>query len=257
MLGSLPTSTIVSVSVRRTFNCLRQFSLAAEAASQRQHGCLRSSKSHVENCLVSSLWCTRLIFCLTSLLKWDWKLPWSTTTLLSSFCLIDFGNFCTELSSAEKKRRIRWGYQKVCGWADQGYPEQRNRWNAVNLLSSFCLIDEKSCALVTCPCKDIEPIAISVPPFLLRPKKFAGEQIRDILNKEIDGMQSKLDDVVSGTIEESSSQTERALEPTTSQTITVTSIGKSPKFSYQSCAARLIFAQPLHFPVFKRKDNGY
>ena len=50
-------------------------------------------------------------------------------------------------------------------------------------------------------------------------KKFAGEQIRDILNKEIDGMQSKLDDVVSGTIEESSSQTERALEKLTNEKI--------------------------------------
>lgn len=50
-------------------------------------------------------------------------------------------------------------------------------------------------------------------------KKFAGEQIRDILNKEIAGMQSKLDDVVSGTIEESSSQTERALEKLTNEKI--------------------------------------
>ena len=48
-------------------------------------------------------------------------------------------------------------------------------------------------------------------------KKFAGEQIRDILNKEIAGMQSKLDDVVTETIEESSSQTERALEKLTNE----------------------------------------
>lgn len=50
-------------------------------------------------------------------------------------------------------------------------------------------------------------------------KKFAGEQIREILNKEIAGMQSKLDDVVSDTIEESSSQTERALEKLTNEKI--------------------------------------
>ncbi len=50
-------------------------------------------------------------------------------------------------------------------------------------------------------------------------KKFAGEQIRDILNKEIAGMQSKLDDVVADTIEESSSQTERALEKITNEKI--------------------------------------
>lgn len=50
-------------------------------------------------------------------------------------------------------------------------------------------------------------------------KKFAGEQIREILNKEIAGMQSKLDDVVSDTIEESSFQTERALEKLTNEKI--------------------------------------
>lgn len=50
-------------------------------------------------------------------------------------------------------------------------------------------------------------------------KKFAGEQIREILNKEIAGMQPKLDDVVSDTIEESSSQTERALEKLTNEKI--------------------------------------
>jgi len=50
-------------------------------------------------------------------------------------------------------------------------------------------------------------------------KKIAGEQIRNILNKEIAGMQSRIDDVVSETIEESSSQTERALEKLTNEKI--------------------------------------
>ena len=50
-------------------------------------------------------------------------------------------------------------------------------------------------------------------------KKYAGEQIRDILNKEVAGIQSRLDDVVSETIEESSSQTERALEKLTNEKI--------------------------------------
>ena len=33
--------------MRSTFNCLRQFALAAEAVSQRQRGCLGSTKSHI------------------------------------------------------------------------------------------------------------------------------------------------------------------------------------------------------------------
>ncbi len=50
-------------------------------------------------------------------------------------------------------------------------------------------------------------------------KKLAGEQIRDILDKEIAGVQSKIEDVVSETIEESSSETERALEKMTNEKI--------------------------------------
>lgn len=50
-------------------------------------------------------------------------------------------------------------------------------------------------------------------------KKLAGEQIRDILNKEINMVQSKVEDVVEETIEESSEKTERALERLTNEKI--------------------------------------
>ncbi len=50
-------------------------------------------------------------------------------------------------------------------------------------------------------------------------KQMAGEQIRDILDKEIKGVQSKIEDVVSETIEESSSETKRTLEKMTNEKI--------------------------------------
>lgn len=50
-------------------------------------------------------------------------------------------------------------------------------------------------------------------------KKLAGEQIRSILDHEIASVQSKIEDVMTETIEETSSETERALEKMTNEKI--------------------------------------
>ncbi len=50
-------------------------------------------------------------------------------------------------------------------------------------------------------------------------KRQAGEQIRSILDKEIAGVQTKIDEVISETIEETSNETERALEKMTNEKI--------------------------------------
>lgn len=50
-------------------------------------------------------------------------------------------------------------------------------------------------------------------------KKLAGEQIRSILDQEIASVQSKIEDVMTETIEETSSETERALEKMTNEKI--------------------------------------
>lgn len=50
-------------------------------------------------------------------------------------------------------------------------------------------------------------------------KKHAGEQMRDILDKEIDGVRFKIEEVVEETIEESSDDTKRVLEKLTNEKI--------------------------------------
>lgn len=50
-------------------------------------------------------------------------------------------------------------------------------------------------------------------------KRQAGEQIRSILNKEIAGVQTKIDEVISESVEETSAITERALEKMTNEKI--------------------------------------
>lgn len=50
-------------------------------------------------------------------------------------------------------------------------------------------------------------------------KRQAGEQIRSILDKEIAGVQTKIDEVISESIEETSNETERALEKMTNEKI--------------------------------------